>query len=295
MDELGFNKLAGAVLATGLAFIGVRTVAEVVVPEHDFQAIYVPEVQLETGPVEDAVIITVNSPEFVAALDVTRGEKVFKKCLSCHNAESGGANGTGPNLYGAMGNQMGTHAGFAYSSAMSSKAAPWTWEEMNGFLTKPKDWLPGTNMNYIGLKKYEDRAAVMAYLNTKTDTPLEFPEAVAPVEVVDEDIADAAALPSAEETRIIAETDAEGIPGQEDGMDVDLVPVDEDDLVADADDGMDTLGDEEGVDSAGELKADELLDPAVPDAVGAEALEEDTTIDTKDEVLDFLNRRPRSE
>ena len=205
-----------------------------------------------------------------------------------------------------MGKQMGTHAGFAYSAAMGSKAAPWTWEEMNGFLTKPKDWLPGTAMNYIGLKKFEDRAAVMAYLNTKTDSPIAAPVAIAPdeaasVEVVG--IEDVAAQPSSDETRIIDEPKIEGIPGQEDGSDVDLVEPDAEDLVADADtmdDGLDTLGDDEGVDSAGELKAEEITDPGVLDAVDPDSMDEqlapeDTTIDTKDEVLDFLNRRPRSE
>ena len=311
MDELGFNKLAGAVLLTGLAFIGVRTVAEVVVPEHDFEALYVPEVQLETAGAEEEVVITVNSPEFVAALDATRGERVFRKCLSCHNAEPGGPNGTGPNLYAVMGKQMGTHAGFAYSSAMASKAAPWTWEEMNGFLTKPKDWLPGTAMNYIGLRNFEDRAAVMAYLNTRTDSPLPLPEAVAPaeeVEVADERVADAAAQPS-EETRIIDDPQIEGIPGNEAGADTDLLQPDPEDLVADADDagaddagaddageGLDTLGDEQGVDSAGELTIEDANDPGVPDALDPDNMDEqlapeETTIETEDDVLDFLNRR----
>jgi len=184
MDELGFNKLAGAVLLTALVFIGIRALADVVVPEHDFKAIYVPDVQLASDePVDEGPVITVNSPEFIAAMDATRGARVFKKCQSCHNAEPGGAHSTGPALHGVMGRQMAAQAGFGYSTAMATKAAPWTWEEMNGFLAKPKEWLPGTAMNYIGLKNWEDRAAVMAYLNAPehTDNPLPLPEAIVPV------------------------------------------------------------------------------------------------------------------
>jgi cytochrome c len=195
MDDLGFNKLAGAVLMTALAFVGIRALADAVVPEHEFEAIYVPDVVIASDePVDEGPVITVNSPEFIAAMDATRGARVFKKCQSCHNAEPGGANGTGPALHGVMGRQMGANAGFGYSSAMASKAAPWTWEEMNGFLTKPKEWLPGTNMNYIGLKNWEDRAAVMAYLNAPehTNNPLPMPEAIIPeveeIEVVEGEV-----------------------------------------------------------------------------------------------------------
>jgi len=198
MDELGFNKISAAILGVALAFLGIRMIAEAVVPEHDFEAVYVPEIVIESSGEVEIPDPTPSDAEFVAAMDITRGEKVFKKCLSCHNAEPGGANGTGPALYGVMGRQMGTHAGFGYSSAMQSKAAPWTWDEMNGFLTKPAVWLSGTNMNYIGLKKWEDRAAVMAYLNAQTNNPLPMPEIVVPepVEVVEiqDDPADESAV-----------------------------------------------------------------------------------------------------
>ena len=305
MDELGFNKVAGAVLGTLLAFLGVRTIADAVVPEPSFEAVYVPEVDLggDEGPVEADPGF--NHPDFIAAMDASAGEKVWKKCQSCHNAEKGGANGTGPNMWGVMGRQMGTHQGFAYSAAMQGKAAPWTWEEMNGFLVKPKEWLPGTAMNYIGLKKWEDRAAVMAYLNTQTDNPLPLPTPVAPdVEEVVEvgDLPDSDAGPEVmigEETeqqqaRIEDEPKVEGIPGQEEGDDESFAELPEKD--ADADEKA--VEDDDDFQSAGEVTPEDLDDSVRAAIPGEQPSEDVEVIDgpmEADDVMKFLERNNRAE
>ena len=302
MDELGFNKLAAAVLGTALAFMGVRTLAEFVVPEHDFEAIYVPEVDL--GGAVEAVEAdpTFNHPDFIAAMDVARGEKVFKKCQSCHNADKGGANGTGPNMWGVMGRQMGTHNGFAYSAAMQSKAAPWTWEEMNGFLIKPQDWLPGTAMNYIGLKKWEDRAAVMAYLNTKTDNPITLPEPMAvEVDVVEAGLIEPGELPTSDPGTSVLNGDVEDRttmrmtdPTRAEEIDTDTVDIVEA-IVGDDEDGADEV-EREAPDSqsAGQVEPEDLT-PAVADAIDGEEPEVEDGPMQESDVLEFLNRRPRSE
>ena len=311
MDDLGFNKLAAAGLMTALAFIGVRSVADIVVPESDFSTAYAPEVQLETaGGAEEPADPGFNHPDFIAAMDVARGEKVFKKCQSCHNAEPGGANGTGPALYGVMGRQMGVHPGFAYSAAMQGKAAPWTWEEMNGFLIKPKEWLPGTAMNYIGLKKWEDRAAVMAYLNTTTNNPLPMPDPVLPEadEVVDV-VAEEGELPSSSPgstvlmgedgndegmLRVVDEPQVEGIPGQTGGAEALAVNdggegADDatlEDIAEAATEGLDTEAAEADLPSAGELGDTDVKD-AVAEAIAMEEPEDEGPMDAQD-VLDFL-------
>ena len=319
MDDLGFNKVAAAVLVTALGFLGVRTLGHAIVPEPDFEATYVPEVDLGGGEVEEEIVIGWNHPDFIAAMNVAEGEKVFKKCQSCHNAEKGGANGTGPNLWGVMGRQMGIHPGFGYSSAMQGKAAPWTWEEMDGFLTKPKEWLPGTAMNYIGLKKYEQRAAVMAYLNANADNPLPMPEPVLPEaditagvepgDLPDSQPVDATMRGDGDgtEARIVDEPKDEGIPGQMGGAD-ELAVNDggegADDVTMaealDADDGDAVMvADDEEFTSAGEVTAEDL-DPAVRAAIpGEQPSEELDVIDgpmEADDVVKFLERnRSRSE
>ena len=281
MDELGFNKLAAAGLVTVLAFLGVRTLAEVVVPESEFEAIYVPDVDLGTAVEEEDADPAFDHPDFIAAMDVSRGENVFKKCLSCHNAERGGPNGTGPNLWGVMGREMAAHEGYKYSSALVGRSAVWDWEEMNGFLIKPTQWIPGTAMNYVGLKKWEDRAAVMAYLNSKTDNPIPVPAPVIPDELAAEVAGDLAAEPSDEYTRIEADPqEAEGLPDGEDTerLPGDIVetgtaqPASDDDAEGDATAELLTPREEEaerGLNSAGEVAPDDpsLMDEAVRDAI----------------------------
>ena len=102
---------------------------------------------------------------------------MFAKCKSCHTIEAGGPNGTGPNLHGTLGKKPGTHAGFAYSQAMidhGNKVGVWGYEEISEFLTAPQKHVSGTKMTFVGLKKPEDRIAVIAYLHAEGST-LPFP------------------------------------------------------------------------------------------------------------------------
>ena len=108
----------------------------------------------------------------LVSVSVEDGEKVFKKCAACHSISKGGANKIGPALWGVLGRQSGSLADYKYSKAMASYGKKWSFDEMNGFLIKPKDWIKGTKMAYAGLKKIEDRAAVILYLNQNSDKPL---------------------------------------------------------------------------------------------------------------------------
>lgn len=97
--------------------------------------------------------------------DVDAGAKVYKKCKACHSTEDG-KNRVGPHLFGIMGRDVASAEGFKYSDAMKGVGGTWTPEQMDTFLTKPKELVPGTKMSFAGLKKEEDRANLMAYLAT---------------------------------------------------------------------------------------------------------------------------------
>lgn len=176
MDNLGFNKIAAAVLATGLGYMGLQMIPHAVIhtsaPE---TPVY--RLAIETAPTDGEADIELPFPQanWVAAMDADRGAKIFKKCMSCHNAEDGGANGTGPNLWGVVGHAAGKHAGFNYSSAITNSGITWDYETLNDFLTKPTSYLSGTAMNFVGLKKEEDRAAVIEYLRQKSSAPIDPP------------------------------------------------------------------------------------------------------------------------
>ena len=107
-----------------------------------------------------------------ASTSAADGEKVFKKCLSCHSIAKEGKNKIGPKLFGVLGRQAGSISDYKYSKAMASHGKTWSFDEMNSFLIKPKDWIKGTKMSFIGLKNAKDRAAVILYLNENTDSPL---------------------------------------------------------------------------------------------------------------------------
>ena len=107
-----------------------------------------------------------------ASTNAADGEKVFKKCASCHSIAKGGGNKIGPALYNVLGRSAGVYPDYKYSKAMIAFAKKWTPDEMNGFLTKPKDWIKGTKMSYAGLKNPKDRAAVILYMNQNADNAL---------------------------------------------------------------------------------------------------------------------------
>ncbi|GAA4023634.1 hypothetical protein GCM10022280_25490 [Sphingomonas swuensis] len=114
---------------------------------------------------------------YLASADAAKGADVFKKCQACHNAEKGGANALGPNLYGAFGKPHGHVPGFAYSDALKGVPGVWDWKSMSEWLANPKKYAPGTKMTFAGLSNPEDRANVMAYLNSKSDAPMPLPAA----------------------------------------------------------------------------------------------------------------------
>lgn len=110
----------------------------------------------------------VSFEELYAAADVAKGAKVFKKCQACHKVEPG-VNATGPSLFGVVGREVATEAGFGYSGAMAEHGGTWTPEELDHFLTKPSAAVPGTAMSFAGLKKESDRVDVIAYLDSLDD------------------------------------------------------------------------------------------------------------------------------
>ena len=117
---------------------------------------------------------------YLASADPAKGEQVFKKCTACHNADNGGANALGPNLWGVLGEPIGKGAhGFAFSEALASKGGTWNWDNLSEWLANPKKFAPGTKMTFAGLSNPEDRANVIAFLNAHSASPLPLPAAPA--------------------------------------------------------------------------------------------------------------------
>jgi cytochrome c len=167
MDDR-FNTIAGWTLFGGIVALGLSSVSskyyEADKPHRPHKMGYEIEGVVSSEGGDEAVPIET----LLAAADPAKGEAVFAKCKSCHTIDAGGANGIGPNLHGVMGEPIGTgHAGFAFSDALKSHGGKWDWTNMDAWLHNPKKFAPGTKMTFAGLGKPEDRANLLAYLNTQ--------------------------------------------------------------------------------------------------------------------------------
>lgn len=172
------NKLVAAILTaiTVAALCGfvAKTIVHVPVPSENAYKIEVTEDTAGGAPVAEAVAEPILA--LLASADVAKGQGVAKVCAACHTFDKGGPSRVGPNLYNIVGAMHAHSEGFAYSDAMKVlKDKPWTYSELNGYLWNPKKHMPGTKMGFAGLKKPEDRAAVIAYLRTLADSPAALP------------------------------------------------------------------------------------------------------------------------
>lgn len=116
----------------------------------------------------------------LASADADSGRVKAQVCASCHDFTQGGPNRIGPNLWGVVGRPVAGHAGFAYSPAMKGHGGQWSYDALFTYLASPARMVPGTKMNFAGLRKPEDRAAVIKYLATLgTAPPLPAPKLAA--------------------------------------------------------------------------------------------------------------------
>ena len=189
MSDLGFNKIAGAVLATGLVIFGLGDLSNIVfkyqAPAKMGYAI-TPTVDAGAGGAAPVVELPIDWGTELPKADINAGKQVATKCQSCHDLTQGGPNNTGPNLYGVVGRPPGSHPGFAYSDGMKAFAAKqpiWDYEHINDFITGPQKYIDGTKMTFVGLKQRQDRINVIAYLHTLGSSlpiPAPKPAAAAP-------------------------------------------------------------------------------------------------------------------
>ena len=107
-----------------------------------------------------------------ASANAADGAKIFKKCAACHSIAQGGGNKIGPALWGVLGRKVGSLTDYKYSKAMAGHGKQWSFEEMDGFLIKPKDWIKGTKMSFAGIKNPKERADIILYMNENSDNPL---------------------------------------------------------------------------------------------------------------------------
>ena len=172
------NKIFVSIVLALILILGINKVSDVIYyVEKPDKSAYQVDVGSDSTNTSSTETISDSSESgsiiaIFASVNSSDGAKVFKKCAACHSIAKGGANKIGPALWGVLGRKAGNVADYKYSKAMVSHGKQWSFEEMNGFLTKPKDWIKGTKMSFVGLKNAKERVAVIIYMNEKTDSPL---------------------------------------------------------------------------------------------------------------------------
>ncbi|WP_171103743.1 MULTISPECIES: cytochrome c family protein [unclassified Ruegeria] len=164
-DTMTVTKAAAGLFGTFLVLLLAKWAGDILYSSdsHHAEASYIIETDSagESADGEEVVFA-----DLLAAADPEKGARVFRKCTACHKLEDG-ANGTGPYLYGVVDRPLGTAKGFGgYSAAMLAHGGNWTPEALDAFLERPSGYIAGTSMSFAGLKKAQERADVIAYLQT---------------------------------------------------------------------------------------------------------------------------------
>jgi cytochrome c len=181
MNSFELNKILGAVLGTCLITLALNIGANALfapqAPAKPGFQIAVAKPAAGAGEAGAAKEQIEPLPVRLAKANLDRGKSTAKQCQACHTFEKGGPNRVGPNLYGIVDDERGKdRGGFNFSAAMKAKGGKWTFDELDKFLTNPREYIPGTAMTFAGISNPQQRADVIAFLDTLADKPVPLPK-----------------------------------------------------------------------------------------------------------------------
>jgi len=176
MNILFLQKFGAIVLIVVWVVWGSITVGNLLIPTDE------PEVPaalklVKTGPAPSAPAPSADGTvlALLAAADAGAGKKAFRKCKACHSVDKGGAHKVGPNLWDVVGRAKAGAQGYRFSGVLAGLGGTWSFADLDAFLAKPKAFAPGTKMSFSGVRKAAERAAVIAYLRSLSDSPKPLP------------------------------------------------------------------------------------------------------------------------
>ena len=179
MSNLENNKIFAAVLTAGITLMLTGFIADQVFHHEKLEK---DAVTIEGASADGHGGAISNKPQLpepimamLATADIEKGAKISKACAACHSFDKGGPVKQGPNLWGVVGKAKASASGFSYSDAMAEKGGEWDYDALNHLMWKPKKYIPGTKMNFAGLKKAKDRAALIGWLREQADSPAALP------------------------------------------------------------------------------------------------------------------------
>jgi cytochrome c len=182
MDSFEFNKIAASVLVALLIAMVGSVLSEHLIHSKKLEKPVLVVEGIETasssGAEKEGPLKPIGG--LLASASVERGQTVSKKCSQCHTFEKGQPNRIGPNLWGIIGAKIAHAADFAYSTGFKEKGGQWDYEKLNQYLHKPRNFIKDTKMSFVGLQSDQDRADVIAYLRTLSDSPEPLPAKLEP-------------------------------------------------------------------------------------------------------------------
>jgi len=182
MSSFEFNKILAAIILAIIVIVIVSKVGDIIVNNNTkdlLETAYKIDIpEPDSNIASDATSTSKNIEpiiDLLASASLENGEKIYKKCGSCHNYNKGGKSKLGPNLWDIINRPKANSQGFAYSNALAKFGGSWTYGELNNFLYKPKDYIKGTKMNFAGLKNTQDRADIILFLREQSDNLIPLP------------------------------------------------------------------------------------------------------------------------
>jgi len=188
MGDLFWNKVAGVLIGGILVIIVIKELGHVLVPSHPAHeldahntAYPVDWAALEGDGAGETETVEEGPTDYgllLANASLSAGERITRRCQSCHTFDEGGASGSGPNLWNMVGKDIAARAGFSYSNALQGIDGGWSYEALDAFLESPRNFANGTAMSFAGLRDEEDRMDLIAYLRSLSNNPMDLPAAL---------------------------------------------------------------------------------------------------------------------
>jgi len=183
MSGLEVNKIIASLLMVFLIILFIDVAGDILVKKEKKNddntltayLIDIPEENINNSETIKKLTITEPISPLLINASIEKGEKLFKKCSTCHSYKKDGNNKVGPNLWNLINRPKGSINGFSYSKALLELGGKWTFEELSEFLYKPKQYIKNTKMNFAGLKDTEDRANLILFIREKSDEPVPLP------------------------------------------------------------------------------------------------------------------------
>lgn len=182
MDSFEINKIAGAVLMTVLITTVIGHAGDILVPEPEAgQHIQIAGAAAGAkggAPTQVASAAAELKPiaPFLAKANLENGKKLMNQCKACHTFGKGEPTRIGPNLYGIVGEKIAARSSFQFSDALKKLSGDWGFDELNKWIDGPQKLAPGSKMTFAGIKDEQQRADLIAYLNSLSDSPKPLPQ-----------------------------------------------------------------------------------------------------------------------